>query len=673
MKIFLLFASFSLLLAQDTTIVFFGESSLIIIDTQVPSADLLIPDNGELYETDEMISVEWLASDSLFGETPISIFIESKIGNNFVPLELEIANESQTMLQLPNIHSLYSRMKIVVTDYFGNINFDVSDGYFSIIDPNIGVGQDSTIIVFDETSILVLDTKNPVLELYSPNGDEVFQSGGLIECDWYAHDDYFGDTPISILLAENINSEFEPLIENLYNSSPVEVQLPLIFSNLARCKLIASDYYGNIAIDYSDGYFAILDTNITEINDTTSVVFGESNIITVDSKNPLIELISPNGGEQFDSEETIAVEWSASDDSFSGNDIDISVATEIGGWFIPMVEQISNISPYNVQLPNLDMAFVRLKVTATDSFGNNTSDYGDDYFILGDPFDDFVASAIEDFVVLNWGWGSYHLVLIRPDALSFLQNGDEIHIVDDLGIIEEGCSEDPNQGIGPVSVANTEYSSLSDSLFTFSCIGSVDLCELDGPRLPGFILGNTIHFFIFDASADSVFEIIPNGFESGQGIFGEPMTVVNSFNINNQRHPNSNEFIINEIRTEPEFTYHIFRDGESILTDYNFDYYIDPTVVSGNNYCYIIELIDSDGSVIITSDESCILYDPDNITPGDITHDQLVNILDVVMIVDYIINNILPTNFELLAADLNQDFILDVVDLVLLVDLILSQ
>jgi len=151
------------------------------------------------------------------------------------------------------------------------------------------------------------------------------------------------------------------------------------------------------------------------------------------------------------------------------------------------------------------------------------------------------------------------------------------------------------------------------------------------------------------------------------------MTVVNSFNINNQRHPNSNEFIINEIRTEPEFTYHIFRDGESILTDYNFDYYIDPTVVSGNNYCYIIELIDSDGSVIITSDESCILYDPDNITPGDITHDQLVNILDVVMIVDYIINNILPTNFELLAADLNQDFILDVVDLVLLVDLILSQ
>ncbi len=674
MRILYYILLFSYVIAQDTTHVIFGVSTLFPIDTQIPSVTWLIPNSGESYENGQLINVEWTSSDSLFGETPISLSIETIIGGDFTPLISNIPNISPSSIQLPNVNTLYSRIKIIVADYFGNMNSDISDGYFSILDPLIGNGEDdSTIVIFNETPNIIIDTKMPTVDLYSPNGSEVFESGGLIICDWLATDDLFDDTPVSILLSGSISSEFEPLIENVINSSPIEIQLPLISTNLARCKIIVSDFYGNTAIDYSDGYFSILDTTDTELNDTTIVTFDISNIITVDSKNPLIDLISPNGGEHFDSEETVEVEWTAFDDSFSGNDIDIAVATEIGGWFIPLVEHIPNIYSYNVQLPDLDMAFMRLKITATDSFGNNNSDYGDDYFILGDPFGDFNVNAAFDFVVLNWGWGTYQLVVITPEALSFLGNGDEVHIVDESGITEEGCPEAPGQGIGSISVANAAYHPLSDSLYTFSCTSSVDLCEIGGPRLPGYVNGNTISFYIFDASADSVYEIIPTVYDFGQGIFGEPCTVVNAFDFNYGRDTDSSDLFVYENRTDPDFTYQISRNGETLLSDYNFDYYIDSDIEAGSEYCYIIDLIGGDGEVILTSEETCILFDTPNIIPGDITQDQVVNVLDIVMIVDYILNNTTLTETELIASDLNGDSTLDVVDIVILVEMILNQ
>ena len=125
--------------------------------------------------------------------------------------------------------------------------------------------------------------------------------------------------------------------------------------------------------------------------------------------------------------------------------------------------------------------------------------------------------------------------------------------------------------------------------------------------------------------------------------------------------------------TEPEFSYNLFRNGDPLTSDYSLDYYIDQDVISGSNYCYIIDLLDSEDNVIMTSNESCTVFGSVNILPGDITQDQIVNVLDIVLIVDYILNNIAPTEIELIASDLNGDFVLNVIDLVILVELILNQ
>ena len=57
---------------------------------------------------------------------------------------------------------------------------------------------------------------------------------------------------------------------------------------------------------------------------------------------------------------------------------------------------------------------------------------------------------------------------------------------------------------------------------------------------------------------------------------------------------------------------------------------------------------------------------------GDLNFDSNVNVLDVVLLVNFILNLDTPSNDQYISADINSDQSLDVVDVVLLVNLILE-
>ena len=70
-----------------------------------------------------------------------------------------------------------------------------------------------------------------------------------------------------------------------------------------------------------------------------------------------------------------------------------------------------------------------------------------------------------------------------------------------------------------------------------------------------------------------------------------------------------------------------------------------------------------------------IIYDLLNIEEGmlgDINQDELINILDVVIVLNFILSVESPNDYELWASDLNQDNILNILDVVLLVNDILD-
>jgi hypothetical protein len=57
---------------------------------------------------------------------------------------------------------------------------------------------------------------------------------------------------------------------------------------------------------------------------------------------------------------------------------------------------------------------------------------------------------------------------------------------------------------------------------------------------------------------------------------------------------------------------------------------------------------------------------------GDINQDDVINIIDVVSLINFILGVNTPNDYEQLAADLNQDLTINVLDVVILVNTILS-
>ena len=95
-------------------------------------------------------------------------------------------------------------------------------------------------------------------------------------------------------------------------------------------------------------------------------------------------------------------------------------------------------------------------------------------------------------------------------------------------------------------------------------------------------------------------------------------------------------------------------------------------------HCNVVSCSDSVGPVCVyagSNDQSCVddNYGCDNQLLGDANNDTLINVIDIVTIVSFILDGNL--NFEdcnILASDYNQDQQLDVLDIIEIINVILS-
>jgi len=61
-----------------------------------------------------------------------------------------------------------------------------------------------------------------------------------------------------------------------------------------------------------------------------------------------------------------------------------------------------------------------------------------------------------------------------------------------------------------------------------------------------------------------------------------------------------------------------------------------------------------------------------NIQVGDVNQDMIVDILDIVMLINFAIGNTEPTDLEFYSSDLNSDDVIDILDVVILINIILN-
>jgi hypothetical protein len=61
-----------------------------------------------------------------------------------------------------------------------------------------------------------------------------------------------------------------------------------------------------------------------------------------------------------------------------------------------------------------------------------------------------------------------------------------------------------------------------------------------------------------------------------------------------------------------------------------------------------------------------------DIQPGDVNDDQIVDVLDVVIIINFVMGNTTPDQHQFEASDLNEDGIIDILDIVMLIAIIMG-
>ena len=162
----------------------------------------------------------------------------------------------------------------------------------------------------------------------------------------------------------------------------------------------------------------------------------------------------------------------------------------------------------------------------------------------------------------------------------------------------------------------------------------------------------------FEASQTALINLIPEPYTNPLALFEYDISDMTAIFID------LSEFV-NE--TQIESWNWDFGDGSSESNTYNF---AEHTYTSSGEYAVNLTVTNIYGQISDAHTE--LIYIGNPVMPGDVNLDQFVNILDVVMLINFVLGSDNPNNSETTAGDYNNDGYLNVQDIVLIINLILD-
>ncbi len=238
-------------------------------------------------------------------------------------------------------------------------------------------------------------------------------------------------------------------------------------------------------------------------------------------------------------------------------------------------------------------------------------------------------------IVVGWGWGEFSIVVIPSSCLDFLSDGDELHIIDSAGIINNYCPVE----IGELLTGSIRYINGKDSTYIVQCQAAIDLSSFNGTAHSGYLKGNRMIFKIKVAGSDSVYEILPVTSNSEQAVFDDSLILsIISFTDKDNKHLPKRKMSNNVVKkskilqnVSSEF-FNIYKNGELIKSYYPSSFFVDNDVKSNTSYKYEIFLLDSNGNEILakydsiqTNDIVADSYRSSNILPNKFFITTLLN------------------------------------------------
>jgi len=247
------------------------------------------------------------------------------------------------------------------------INSDGSLKWSYLMGDNISsspaIGSDGTVYMGSVDKKLYafqdLDEKDPTVTLSSTLSGEVLYCESKKEIRWEASDDIIVSN-IALYYSIDNGLNYIPIDTTEVNDSSYTWTIPNTPSSKCKVKIIARDGVGNTANDISDGTFTITDTT-----------------------KPLVQVISPNGGEMFGIGLTDTIKFAVSDNvGVSYYKIFFSSDNGISYQFMDSLSSIRNSYIWNV--PILFSNECLVKIIAADSSGNIGEDISNSAFEITD-------------------------------------------------------------------------------------------------------------------------------------------------------------------------------------------------------------------------------------------------------------------------------------------------
>lgn len=222
------------------------ESGPFTLDSKLPLVTVAIPNGGEAYGFQELLTVEWNATDESLGANPVSVAISIEEGGNYTVVASGLPNSGTAMVTPPGIATTNAKVKIVVEDDFGLSGSDESNDFFTFLESYSYY-----------SSGFVLDSKPPLVDLLKPVEGDSYPYGDPLKVKWDASDDSFGPNPISISLSTDGGATYTSLATNIPDTDSALLTVPEIITDQAKIKIHVQDQFGLTAEDLNNGFFSL--------------------------------------------------------------------------------------------------------------------------------------------------------------------------------------------------------------------------------------------------------------------------------------------------------------------------------------------------------------------------------------------------------------------------------
>lgn len=426
----------SVLSSTGTNLSYTYSADFIPTDTDTPTVQVVYPNGGENLSMGSTDSITWIATDNVIVDS-VTIYYSTDGGGAWLPVANGEPNDSIYAWSVPGTPSSNCLVRITAWDWTEKWDEDTSDAVFTIGDftgpsvtvlypnggENLGIGSTDTVrwnaydnvavdsieidystdgggswasistgepndggfpwlipntpsdsclvrvIAFDPSWLQGADTSdnfftigddvNPLVSVSYPNGGESFIPGTTDTIRWMAWDAN-GIDSINIYYTVDDGLVWIDVSHGELNDSEYEWVVPDTPSDSCRVRVDAFDPAGNSGSDNSNGLFSI-----------------------IDNQPPDVDVVSPNGGEQWEIGGVQQITWVAYDNK-RVDSVSISYSYDSASTWFAVSDGEPDDSSYDWTIPGPPSDSCLVRIVAFDFAGQTGVDTSDALFIITD-------------------------------------------------------------------------------------------------------------------------------------------------------------------------------------------------------------------------------------------------------------------------------------------------